>query len=79
MNEKESSLRVAESIYSGFTWNGQSFKEGSYVAILDGEVIAVAETPSEAIAALRTAEPDPLRGLVIEVTHPVVDVIRLGQ
>jgi len=45
------------------------------VALLDGNIIAVTKDPSTAISALRAADPDPRRGMVIEVSHPVVDVI----
>jgi hypothetical protein len=76
MNEKESNLRIAGSIGAEFAWNGQTFREGDYVALLDGKIVAVADNPDEAISALRAIDPDPKRGMVIEVAHPVVDVIR---
>ncbi len=76
MNEKERNSRIAESIYAEFAWNGQKFREGDYVALLDGKIVAVADNPDDAIATLRTLEPDPTRGMVVEVTHPGVEVIR---
>ena len=76
MSDKERNLRVAESISTRFAWNDQTFHEGDCVALLDGQIIAVAKTPEAAIAALRAREPDPQRGMVIEVTHPTIDVIR---
>jgi len=76
MNEKERNLRIAESICAQFTWNGQTFHEGDYLALLDGRIVAVTNNPDDAISALRAIDPDPKRGMVIEVTHPVVDVIR---
>jgi len=76
MNEKERNLRIAESICAEFAWNGQKFREGDYVALLDGKIVAVADNPDDAIAALRTLEPDPKRGMVVVVTHPSVEVIR---
>ena len=76
MSDKERNLRIAESIFSRFAWNGQTFHEGDCVALLDGQIVAVAKTPQDAIAALRVREPDPKRGMVIEVTQPTVDVIR---
>jgi hypothetical protein len=76
MNEMESNRRIAESIYADFAWDGQTFQEGDCVALLDGKILAVAKNPDDAISALRKADPDPNRGMVIEVTHPVVDVIR---
>ena len=76
MSEKDRNLRIAESISARFAWNGQTFHEGDFVALLDGQIIAVAKSPQEAIAALRAREPDPKRGMVIEVAHPTVDVVR---
>jgi len=76
MNEQERNLRIAESIYAKFAWSGQTFREGDYVALLDGKIIAVADNPDAAISALRALAPEPTRGMVIEVGHPVVDVIR---
>ncbi len=76
MNEKERNLRIAESILSEFAWNGRTFREGQCVALLDGKIVAVADNPDRAISALRAIDPDPQRGMVIEVAHPVVDVIR---
>jgi hypothetical protein len=76
MVEKERNLRIAESIYARFAWNGQSFQEGDCVALLDGKIVAVADNPDAAIRALRAIDPDPKRGMVIQVTHPEVDVIR---
>jgi hypothetical protein len=79
MNEKERNLRIAESIYAEFAWNGQKFREGEYVALLDGKIVAVADNPDDAIATLRTLEPDPIRGMVVEVTHPIIDVVRRAR
>jgi len=76
MSDKERNLRIAESICAEFAWNGRTFHEGDFVALLDGTIIAVADNPDNAISALRAIDPDPKRGMVIEVTHPVVDVIR---
>ena len=76
MSEKDRNLRIAESITTRFAWNDQTFHEGDCVALLDGQVIAVAKTPEAAISALRAREPDPKRGMVIEVAHPTIDVVR---
>ena len=46
------------------------------MALLDGRVVAVAPTPDEAIIALRALDPDPKRGMVVEVSPAVVEVIR---
>jgi hypothetical protein len=76
MSEKERNLRIAEAITTNFAWNGRSFREGQFVALLDGQIVAVADNPDEAIAALRALDPDPKHGMVLEVAHPVTDVIR---
>lgn len=76
MSEKEHNLRLAESILAEFAWNGRTFREGQYVALLDGKVVAVDDKPDRAISALRAIDPDPKRGMVIEVSHPVMDIIR---
>jgi hypothetical protein len=76
MNEQEHNRRIAETICEQFSWNGQTFYEGNCVALLDGRIIAVTENPDDAIAALRKLDPDPKRGMVVEVAHPAVDVIR---
>jgi hypothetical protein len=76
MNEKERNLRIAATMCEEFAWNGQTFKEGDCVALLDGKIVAVADNPDDAISALRALDPDPKRGMVVEVTRPAIDVIR---
>jgi hypothetical protein len=76
MSEKDRNLRIAESITTRFAWNEQTFHEGDCVALLDGQIIAVAKTPEAAISALLAREPDPKRGMVIEVAHHTIDVVR---
>ena len=67
---------LAEKMCQEFAWDGQPLQEGDCVAILDGRVIAVARKPDEAIASLRKADPNPRRGMVIEISRPTLDVIR---
>jgi len=76
MTEKERNRRVAEKLCRESEWNGRRFREGDCVALLNGDVVAVAPTPDEAIVALRALDPDPKRGMVVEVAPPMVDVIR---
>ncbi|MBO0698119.1 MAG: hypothetical protein J2P46_06980 [Zavarzinella sp.] len=76
MNEQERNLRIAESLHRDSAWQGRTFQRGDFVALLGGEIVAVEKTADDAIAALRSRDPDPDRGMVIEVTSPVVDVIR---
>ena len=79
MGERERTLRVAELIQREFAANGQTFREGQFVAVLDGNIVAVADNPDDAMTALRRLDPDPKRGMVVEVAHPMVDVIRWRQ
>ena len=76
MTEKERNLRVAEALCEDFQWDGKVFKQGEYVVLLDGKIIAVADNPDDAISELRSIDPDPKHGMVVEVSHPAVDVIR---
>jgi len=76
MSERASNLRIAESLCTEFQWDGQTFREGDCVALLDGKVVAVADNADDAVSALRAIDPDPRRGMVVEVAHSVVDVIR---
>ena len=76
MSERERNLRVAESICGEFHWNGCAFQEGDCVALLDGKVVAISKSVDDAISALRALEPNPKRGMVLEVMPPSVDVIR---
>ena len=76
MNEKERNLRIAQIVHRDFAWNGQVFQEGDFVALLDGQIVAVKNNPDDAIAALRAIDPDPKRGMVVSVSPPAVDVIR---
>ncbi len=54
----------------------RTIRQGDCVALLDGTIVAVADNPDDAISALRARDPDPKRGMVIEVAHPEVDVVR---
>jgi hypothetical protein len=75
-NEKERNLRIAEAMCRDFQWQGQEFREGECVALLNGSVVAVADNPDDAIKALRALDPDPQRGMVVQITRPIADVIR---
>jgi hypothetical protein len=59
-----------------FEWQGRTFREGQCVALLDGNIVAVADNPDDAIAALRALDPNPKRGMVVQIATPTVDVIR---
>lgn len=76
MNELEKNQQIADSICRDFAWEGKEFQLGECVALLDGEVIAVASDLDQALQTLRTIEPDPRRGMLVEVRKPIVDVIR---
>jgi hypothetical protein len=76
MTEFDRNQEVAETICRDYCWNGRQFKLGEYVALLDGEVVAVADSPEEAISALQALDPEPLRGMVVPVQPPSLTVIR---
>jgi dihydroxyacetone kinase-like predicted kinase len=75
-NEQERNLRIAEAVCRDFEWHGQKFREGQYLALLDGKIVAVADNADDAIAALRSLDPDPKHGMVVPVETPAMDVIR---
>lgn len=75
-NEKERNLRIAESMCRDFQWQGRKFREGDCVALLDGQIVAVANNPDDAVAALRALAANPQHGMVVQIALPVVDVIR---
>jgi len=76
MNERIRNQEVADRICQELQWEGQRFRIGDCVALLDGKVVAVAEDLDRALQALRSADPAPARGMVVEVMPPTVDVIR---
>jgi hypothetical protein len=76
MTEFDRNQEAAESIRRDFCWNGRQFKRGEYVALLDGEVVAVADSPEKAISAVRAIDPRPSRGMVVHVRPPSLIVIR---
>ena len=76
MSEREINQQVADQICTTGRLNGKQFRRGECMALLDGHVVAVAESLDAALRALRAADPDPTRGMVFEVEPPVTDVIR---
>jgi hypothetical protein len=76
MNEQTLNQQAAEQIILQRRWRGKAFAFGEHVALLDGEVVAVAKTAEDAIHKLRSLAADPKRGMVIEVTPDLIDVIR---
>ena len=76
MNERITNEGAAERICRDLRWNGQRFQLGDCVALLDGKVVAVAADLDGALRALRSIDPDPTRGMVVEATPAMVDVIR---
>ena len=76
MNELERNQQIADEICRNFRWQGRQFQPGQCVALLDGVLVAVAPNLDCALEALRGIEPDPGRGMLVEVGKPVVDVIR---
>jgi hypothetical protein len=76
MSEAESNQQVADKIRQDFEWQGMHFAIGECVALLDGEVIAIGKSLDDALTQLRTRDPVPSRGMLVEVRPPVMDVIR---
>ena len=76
MTETERNQQVADRICTSLKWDGQWFNEGQCIALLNGKVVAVADDLDGALRALRILEPNVERGMVVEVTPLVVDVIR---
>ena len=76
--DKERNLRIAEAMCRDLQWQGRIFREGQFVALFDGEIVAVADNPDDAIAALRALDPNPQHGMVIPIGPSTVDVIRGG-
>ena len=76
MTELELNQSIADKLREDFTWGGRTFREGQYVSLLDGKVVAVCENLRDAVMAVRHVDPDPQRGMVVPIRHPVVDVIR---
>jgi hypothetical protein len=76
MNEQQMNQEIAERICQSRRWNGKPFDSGTWVALLDGQVVAVRPDLDAALDALRALDPSPERGMVFEVASPVPDVIR---
>lgn len=76
MQEFELNQRAAEHICQHLEWQGQSFRVGVCVSLLNGEVVSTEKDLDCALTALRNVEPDINRGMVFEVTTDLVDVIR---
>lgn len=79
MSERELNQHVADRLCEDFAWDGRTFCQGDCVALLNGKIVAVKDNARDAILALRAIDRDPQRGMVVEVSHPQVDVIRRGR
>jgi hypothetical protein len=76
MTEHEINSIAAAEIQNSRTYRGQRFDDGQWIALLDGEVVAVAESLDDILDRLREIEPNPERGMLVEAADPVVNVIR---
>jgi len=76
MGQSSSDQDVASEICSRLEFNGQRFRRGQYVAILEGKVIAVGDSFDEVQQALVAQDPNPYGGLICQVDEPVPDIIR---
>lgn len=75
MSAYEINQKVAEEICNTFRWNGLEFQLGECVALVDGEVIAVAKDLDGAVRAVQALRIDPKRSMIVEVGPPAVDYI----
>jgi hypothetical protein len=78
MSERDINQQVADQVRRTFRWNGNEYLRGDCLVLLDGKVIAVEKNRLLAMKSLRDADPDPERGMIVEVTPPIIDVIRSG-
>ncbi len=76
MNEIEINQNVAEQICHSRTWNGSAFEAGAWIALLEGNVVAIAKDLEGALRALRALDANPKHGMIFKVGPPVIDVIR---
>ena len=76
MSETEMNQHVAEQICDSGRLDGTVFRAGECVALLDGQVVAVAKDLDGALRALRVADLNPQHGMVFEVGPEQTDVIR---
>ena len=76
MSERETNEQFAEQIQRAGQWNGKPHRPGEWIALLNGQVIAVADDLDGALLALRRLDPDPQRGMIVEVGPPAIDVVR---
>ncbi len=67
MSERDINQKVADEICQRFHLNGQEFRLGQVVALLDGKVVAVEEDLGSALRALRALDSNPHRGMIFEV------------
>lgn len=76
MTETEKNQEIADMICQDACWNDRKFTVGDWVALLDGEIVTVADSVSDALATLRSTDPNPKRGMLFQVRPLVLDVIR---
>lgn len=76
MSEFDRNMQVARRLCADLQWEGRRVQLGDFVALLDGRIVAVSETPDDAIDQLRSRAPAADKGMVVEVLPETVDVIR---
>jgi hypothetical protein len=75
MSDYEANQRAVEQIRTADS-NGKGYKQGDWLALLDGKVIAIASELDAAVRALRALDANPQRGMVVEYGNSEIDVIR---
>ncbi len=76
MSEREINQRLAEQIRRAEQINGARYQPGDWLALLDGRIVAVAKDVGGALRDLRAIDPDPNRGMIVEASSSLADVIR---
>ena len=57
-----------------FARDGNTFRDGDCVGVLDGKIVNVADNATDATSALRRGDNDSERGMIVEVGPAPVDV-----
>ena len=67
---------IADKIHRDMEFDGHSFRLGQFVGLMEGRVVAVADTLEEVWHALDRIDPRPGAGFICIAEPPVPDIIR---